>query len=119
MGFVRVKGLIGRSAEELREVEFLADSGSFFTLLPPELARSLGILPSVTARVVLADRRMVTIGTAMAYLKLGDREGAVPVGLLEVPMPLLGVSALEALGLKVDPVDGTLEPTRPFGPAAL
>ena len=38
---------------------------------------------------------------------------------MEVPMPLLGATALEVLGLKVDPVGETLEHSRPFGPAAL
>jgi predicted aspartyl protease len=38
---------------------------------------------------------------------------------MDVPMPLLGASALESLGLKVDPVEEVLEHSRPFGPAAL
>jgi len=38
---------------------------------------------------------------------------------MDVPMPLLGATALEILGLKVNPVEETLEPSRPFGPAAL
>ena len=119
MGFVKVAGLIGRSREELREVTFLADSGSFYTLMGPSLAQELGIEATVTGPVVLADSRTIQIGLAMAYLRLRDREGAVPVGILEVPEPLLGVTALEALGLKVNPVEGTLEETRAFGPAVL
>ena len=43
----------------------------------------------------------------------------VMVATMDVPMPLLGVIALEVLGLKVDPVSETLEHTRPFGPSAL
>jgi len=119
MGVVKLKGLIGPTKQRLEEVEFLADSGSFYTLLPPALATDLGIVPTLTTRVVLADSRRADVGLAVAYLQLGDREGGIPVGVLDVPMPLLGVSALEALGLKVNPVEGTLEPTRPFGPAAL
>jgi predicted aspartyl protease len=38
---------------------------------------------------------------------------------MNVPIPLLGVIALEVLGLKVNPVDETLEHSRPFGPMAL
>jgi predicted aspartyl protease len=119
MGLVKLRGLIGPTRQKLAEVEFLADSGSFYTLLPPHLAAELGIVPTLTTRVVLADSRTAEVGLAVAYLQLGDREGGVPVGVMEAPMPLLGVSALEALGFKVDPVAGTLEPTRPFGPAAL
>jgi predicted aspartyl protease len=119
MGFVKVSGLIGRSRDRLREVTFLADPGSFYTLLTPSLARELGISPTLTTQVVLADSRTVEIGLTVAYLRLGDREGGVPVGVMDVPSPLLGVSALEALGLKVNPVEGVLQKTRPFGPAVL
>jgi hypothetical protein len=38
---------------------------------------------------------------------------------MDEPMPLLGVIALEILGLKVNPVEETIEYSRPFGPAAL
>jgi clan AA aspartic protease len=119
LGFVRVKGLIGRSAEELREVEFLIDTGSRYTLLPPDLARSLDITPAVTTKAVLADSRTVELAVGVACLRLLDREGAILVGILQVPVPILGVMALETLGLKVDPVNGKLEYAWPFGPAAL
>ncbi|MBI2916617.1 MAG: aspartyl protease family protein [Chloroflexi bacterium] len=119
MGYVTVRGLIGSTEVQARDVEFLADTGSFATILPPALARELGITPTLTTRLVVADSRQVEAGAAAAYLRLHDREGAVLVAILDVPVPLLGASALEALGFKVNPVDGTLEPTRPFGPAAL
>lgn len=119
MGFVKIKGFIGSSARTARETEFLTDAGSFYTLLPPALARELGIATPLTTPVTLADSRTVRIGVGIAYLRVLDREAAVPIGVMEVPMPLLGVTALEGLGLKVDPVKGELEPTRPFGPAAL
>jgi hypothetical protein len=38
---------------------------------------------------------------------------------MDVVEPLLGVTALEALGLKVNPVAETLEYARPYGPAVL
>lgn len=119
MGFVRVKGLIGRSQESAQEVEFLVDTGSWYTVISPDLASDLGITPTVVTQAILANSSRVEMGTSMAYLRLSDREGAVPVGILEVPYPLLGVSSLEALGLKVNPVDETLEHKWPFGPAVL
>jgi len=119
MGFVRVKGLIGGTQEQAREVEFLTDTGGFYTLLPLGLAQTLGINLTHRTRVVTADKRELTVDVGAAYLRLSDREAVVLVGAMDVPMPLLGVSALEALGFKVDPVAGTLEATRPFGPAAL
>ncbi len=119
MGLVKVKTYIGLVQDSLREVEFLVDTGSFYTFLSPGLADDLGITFPVTSKVVLADSRTAEAPVGVAYLRLMDREGGVLVASMNVPMPLLGASALEALGLKVNPVDETLEHSVPFGPAAL
>lgn len=37
------------------------------------------------------------------------------MGIMNVPEPLLGASALEGLGIKVDPTTGRLEHSRPYG----
>jgi clan AA aspartic protease len=118
-GMVKVKGHIGISHEAAQEVEFLVDTGSGYTVLPPRLANELGIQPTHTTSAVVADSRTVEMGVAAAYLKLMDREGIVLVGVLAVPVPLLGVMSLETLGLKVDPINETLEHDWPFGPAVL
>ena len=111
--------LVGKDASDLHEVVFLVDSGAFYTILPLEVVQNLGIETTLSGPVMLADRRVVQIALGMAYLRVLDREGGVPIGVMEVPEPLLGITALEALGLKVNPVEGTLEPARPYGPAAL
>ena len=123
MGLVKVTGSIELDESNLREVEFLVDTGSFYTMLPSQLAREAGITFPVTSKVTLADSRTVEVGVGVAFLRLEDREGGVIVASMDVPMPLLGASALEALGFKpdsvVDPVTETLETTRPFGLSAL
>ena len=119
MGFVRAKGLIGASKERAREVEFLVDSGSAYTILPPSLARELGLVSTLSERVMLADRRTIVMPLAAAHLELLQREGGILTGIMDVPVPLLGVFALETLGLKIDPVSESLEYSRPFGPALL
>lgn len=119
MGLVKVKGEIGLRQGSLQEIEFLVDTGSLYTFLLPDLASGLGIDFTVISRVVLADQRTVEVPVGVAYLKLGDREGGIIVASMDVPMPLLGVIALEILGLKVNPVEETIEYSRPFGPAAL
>jgi predicted aspartyl protease len=119
MGYVRTTALIGKNAADLRQVRFLVDSGSFYTILSPDLASDLGIVTTLTGPVVLADSRVVEIPQGLAYLRINAREGGIQVGVLDVPEPLLGVSALEALGFKINPVLGTLEETRAFGPAVL
>ena len=119
MGLVTTTVEIGLGPESLEEIEFLVDTGSLYTFLPPDLATRLGISFPVKSTVVLANRRTVEVPVGVAFLRLADREGGVIVATMDVPMPLLGAVALEVLGFKVDPVAGILEHTRPFGPAAL
>lgn len=119
MGYVRVRGLIGRRKEVVREVEFLVDTGAFYTVIPPRLAAELGLESQEVASLTLADSRTVEAGITVAYIKLLDREGVVPIAILEAPEPLLGATALEGLGLRVNPATGTLEHSRPYGLAAL
>lgn len=119
MGYVRVKALIGRSKDKAREVELLVDTGAFYTILPPSLAKELGITAKLTTELTLADKHIVRAGVSLAYMKLLDRDGVLPVAILDAPEALLGTTALEGLGLKVDPLKGTLEHSRPFGLAAL
>jgi len=93
----------------LKKVEFLIDSGCFCALLSPALAHELAVKPMVTTRATLANSRTVEIRVGIAYVHLLDREAALPVGVLGVPLPLLGVTALEGLVLKADPAKRTLE----------
>lgn len=114
MGIVKVKASIGASNENLREMEFMVDTGALYTVLPPEVCTELGIELRLKERVITADSRTIVIDLGMAHIKVNGREGATLVGRMNVPMPLLGAMALESLGLKVDPVNGVLEETRPF-----
>ena len=119
MGLVKGNALIGANQEDLHEVEFLVDAGSLYTFLTPELANTLGIDLPVASRVILADQRTKEVPVGVAYLRLEGREGGIILAVRDVPMPHLGATALEIRGLKVNPVEETLEISRPFGPAAL
>jgi len=95
-------------------VELIVDTGAFLTILPPSICDQLGISLPIKHRVVLADGRRLEIDLGIAFIKLDGRQGGILVGKMNAPMPFLGVSALESLGFKVNPVEGILEPTRPF-----
>ena len=101
------------------EAQFLVDPGAFHTAIPKTIAETLRLDIAGEISVTLADKREVRAPIALASLKVLDRESLVPVIIIDVPKPLLGVSALEGLGLKVDPVAGNLEHSRPFGAALL
>jgi predicted aspartyl protease len=119
MGFVWTNALIGKDAANTREIRFLVDSGSFYTVLPPALVDELELATTFTVPAIVADSRVLRLPLGAAYLRIEDREAGVMIGSLNVPQPLLGVSALEALGYKIDPVNERLAQTRPFGPAIL
>jgi predicted aspartyl protease len=68
---------------------------------------------------LLADGRRVRAGVSLAYFRVLDRGGVLQVVLADSPEPVLGVTVLEGLGVKVDPVTGKLEYSRPYGLAAL
>ena len=116
MGYVRVETLIAPpQGGEFRKVMMLVDTGAFFTALPREMADELGVKPMARTRVLMADGRTVEVDVSLAYVKILDREGVFQVVILDVPEPLLGVSTLEGLGLKVDPATGKLERSRGYG----
>ena len=90
MSYVRTKAIIGDPQKtKLEEVEFLADKRK--------------------AKAVISN----------AYFKLLDREGIFQTAIMDVPEPLLGVTVLEGLGIRIDPCTGKLEYSRPYGLAIL
>jgi len=103
----------------VREVFFLVDIGSFFPIIPLSVAEEFSIESLAEVELILADNRRVKAGVSLAYFKIMDREGVFQVVLMDSPEPLLGVIVLEGLGIKVDPVTGKLEYSRPYGLIAL
>jgi predicted aspartyl protease len=97
-----------------RDVEMLVDTGALYTKLSPSLARELGITPNEVVKVKLADGSSREAGLADAVVEYGPSKRAVTVLVGPGDNLLLGVTTLEALRLKVNPVDGTLEPAGPY-----
>lgn len=115
MGLVSVRAELGRSIEAgLEEIQFLVDTGSFYTAVTPEIRQRLGLPPGIPIQVILADGRIVDSELTVALLRIDGREAGIPVEVVDVPEPLLGVSALEAVGMKVNPVTRELEAVTPF-----
>jgi len=120
MGLVRVKALFGDAKRRrVGEVTFLADTGAYFPIIPPSLAKDFQIEELAKTELTLADKRRVEAGVSLAYFKLMDREGVFQVTIMESPEPILGVIVFEGLGIKVDPVTGKLEYSRPYGLSAI
>jgi len=103
---VRVHGPKGH-----RDVEMIVDTGATYTKLSPSLARELGITPRGAIETTLADGRKSKAGLTNAVVECYHSKKRVPVIIQEGDILLLGATTLKALRLRVNPVDGKLEPT--------
>ena len=93
----------------------LVDTGATFSVLPSHLARVLGIRrPRRSVSVRLADGRRVRLGADVASFRVDGREAPATILVGKVDEPILGVEALEALGLFVDPRRKRLAPSCPY-----
>jgi len=113
MGYVYVKGLIINPKDRSRQLEldFIADTGAIYTMVPAEILKDLEVVPEAKRRFKLADGevkefpvgevRIRVEGIEVTTLIVFGREGS---------SPLLGVTTLELMGLQVDPTTGKLKP---------
>jgi len=87
-------------------------------VLPQDLLERIGAtrLPTKT-RLELGDGRRVDAEVYALVIAIEDREGATLAVTFAGAKSVLGVRSLEDLGLRVDPVRGSLEGTRPPGVA--
>jgi len=101
--------------EKTATVRMLVDTGATYSVIPPRVAHALGIKrPRRSVRVRLADGRSVRSGADLAIVKIDGREAPTTILVGKVDEPILGVDALEALGLVVDPGKKRLSPSRPY-----
>jgi len=113
MGHVYAEATI-RVKRKLK-TRFLVDTGATCSLISPELAKQVGMEPSrLREKVHLANGKTVRVPTALGQIRIDGRETVTVFWIGPCDEPLLGVEALEALGLAVDPHTGTLKPTRPY-----
>jgi clan AA aspartic protease len=113
MGHVYVEATI--KAKRRLKARFLVDTGATCSLISPDFAKRLGMEPSrLREKIHLANGKTVHVPTALGQIRVDGRETVTIFWIGPCDEPLLGVEALEALGLAVDPRTGTLKPTRPY-----
>jgi predicted aspartyl protease len=114
MGFTYVNATV-RGMRASRDVRMLVDTGSY--IVPdPKTIKEPGLLETpYTVNLLPADGRRVGAKLFLAEVEIKRRRGPALVAELNVPTPLLGVYALETLGLKVNPRTDELEEISPEG----
>lgn len=103
------------SADKSVTASMLVDTGATYSVIPRAMARALGLrYHKHTVPIRLADGRPMKTRAALALFRIGDREAPSTILVGDVAEPILGVEALEVLGLTVDPRNGRLRPTRGY-----
>ena len=116
MGFIRVpvKLFSPVNGHEPIEIEALVDTGAIYSLMPRDRLDSLGITPTDHGRFQTIEGRPIERDVANVTIEVVGRRslGRVPVIFGEPgDQPVLGVTALEMMGLEVHPARGELRPT--------
>ena len=107
---VVVRGAVGEAL--LKGV--IVDTGASYTMLGRDVVERVGAWPIPhTVDLELGDGRVVKAGICAVIVRIGDRSAATLAACFEGAKSVIGVRTLEDLGLKVDPVSGRLEATRP------
>ena len=86
-------------------LEFLVDTGAWYSVIPARVLRGLGIKPHSWRTFILADGSKVTRRIGDVMFRLNGRRGASPVIFGEKgDSVLMGTISLEALGFMIDPL---------------
>ncbi len=95
--------------------KLLADSGALYSIIPEAVLRDIGIQPYGYETFTLADGSRIRREVGNAFFRINGRQAPTPVIFgKKGDGSLLGVIALESLGLTIDPRTGKLRPTPLF-----
>ena len=111
MGITQVTVTVRNPAEPDRTWEglFLVDTGAIDSLVPRQHLESIGLKPKGQRVYGLADGSEVRMDVTVGQIEfMGDIVGSTIVIGEDDSEPLLGVTALESVGIEVDPRNQTL-----------
>jgi clan AA aspartic protease len=106
MGFTKVTVTVRNPAKPRKawKGSFLVDTGSWDSLVPAKRLRALGFVPEGKRKYGLADGTEKMMDICVAKLEfMGEIAGNTIVFGADNAEPILGVTALEAAGVEVDP----------------
>jgi clan AA aspartic protease len=111
MTFVKAKIRDSKKSKNIYEGDFLIDSGAFYTVLPKEVWKKLGLEAEDRKVLRLANGDIIERDISTAYIAINGVESSSPVILGEKDDSyLIGALTLEALNLGINPVNRTLYP---------
>ena len=88
----------------------MVDKGATDSLVPRQHLEAIGVRPEAQRTYVLADGSEIQLDIAVARIELmGEIVGSTVLFGDEKAEPLLGVTALESLGIEIDPLNQQLK----------
>lgn len=110
MGHIWVKARIGdENCIRIIEADALVDTGATLTVIPRRIALDLNLKPTGKSIVETGAGKMELERTRV-WIELEGRNEIVPALISDlIDKVLIGVTALEVLGLQVDPLTGKLK----------
>ena len=111
MGAIHVDVTVRNPADRSRSWQgpFLVDTGATDSVVPRDRLEAIGLVPEAHRIYELADGRQVRMDVAVARIEfLDDIIGGTVVFGEPGTEPLLGVTALESMGVEVDPANQEL-----------
>ncbi|MDE0043809.1 MAG: clan AA aspartic protease [Candidatus Poribacteria bacterium] len=111
MGIVNANVIVSNPANRNRhwKGQFLVDTGATDSLVPRQHLEAIGIRPEGQRTYVLVDGTEIRMDIAVARIELmGEIVGGTVLFGDERAEPLLGVTALESLGIEIDPLNQQL-----------
>lgn len=112
MGATHVTVIIRNPAEPERTWEglFLVDTGATDSLVPRPHLEAIGLQPEGSRTYELADGNKIELDVTVARIEfMGEIVGGTIIFGAADAEPLLGVTALESVGIEVDPVNQRLK----------
>ncbi len=112
---VRVRVFNLQDTGKSKEIEAVVDTGASYPVVPRAVAAELGLTPVESRTFTLANGTQVPRSLAWAGVSYGAKSSPCLVVLGEEgDVPVLGAFALEGLGLEVNPLARTLNPTQQY-----
>ena len=106
MGITHVTVTVRNPAQPKKFWEglFLVDTGAVDSLVPAKYCKKIGLKPKSKRTYALADGSEVTLDITTGELEfMGDIVGSTIIIGADDAEPILGVTALESVGIEVDP----------------
>jgi predicted aspartyl protease len=115
MGMMKKRVTVSNTKDPTRrfEEQFWVDTGALYSFVPEDYLERIGIEPSATRTLILADGRQETRLLGFCDLQVEGLEGSIPCPVVFAPkgsLFLLGATALENFGVEVDPINKRLKP---------